>query len=820
MNDLRYAIRSLRNSPTFSLVAIVTLALGIGVSTAGFSLADWLLLRPVPGVTRPDRVAVVWNAYRARFGMMPKTFSYQQYDAIRSELTALSGFAGYQGLGHVSLGAQNAEPRRLDAELVMPSFFWVLGVRPSLGRTFVPDDDAEPAGQDVAIISDRLWAGMLGRDPAVLGHTLTIDGRPFTVVGVAAPGFHGTDRLGQVDVWLPGRTQQSTRLGYSQFVARLAPGATFARAEAQLRGAMRSVQDTTRGPVGGVLGPFVFRGLGLVAPSRSSVTGVMRLALAVCLAVLLVTCANTANLMLFRGLMRRGTVALHRVLGAGATDVTRGALAESLALALPAIALGLVLAQWFVHAFQGVRLWPGIVTPASAGLSWPVIAFACATGLLSVLLAGAASAYVAVRTEAREAISGTSRSVATGGLRARRAFGATQLALSLALLVGALLMVRSLRQMNAVDLGFNPHDVVILQANPRESGETGPAVDAFYRQLLARVQAVPALGPAALASHLPFEGWLTIYGMHLPGAAPQSEGVHVRYDAISPRYFDVMGIPLLAGRSLTDAETFQRDSAAGRVVLSAAAARRMFGDRSAIGRTLVIDQIGDVEVVGVAADSKWESFADTSRQGPMSADPGVMVYGPFERQWFPPGQRFLWGTALVVRSNLPTATVAAAVRRLAREVDPTVPIFGATTLQSLIDQYLAGRLLFRKLLSALGVLTVVLEAVGLYGLIAFGVSARTRELGIRIALGAKRRDIVETALHEGLIVVAIGLVAGLVGGWGVGLLVRSKLYGVAPLDLASYGFAASVLAIASLAAAIVPARAATCVDPLEALRYE
>ena len=511
MNDLRYAMRSLRNSPVFSLVAIITLALGIGVSTAGFSLADWLLLRPVPGVTRPARLAVVWNAYRSRAGMMPMWFSYNQYAQVMNQrLWALSGLAGYQR-GHVAFDLRGAEPRRLEARFVMPAYFRVLGVRPAIGRRFVSDDDAAPSGQDVAIISHRLWTGMFAGDPAVLGRSVTVDGRPFTVVGVAPQGFQGIDRFGNVDVWLPGRTQYSQRLaGYYEWVARLAPHATFEQAEAQLRSAMRSVQDWTRRPGGGEMGPFVFRGLGLMTLFRSSVTAVMRLTLAVCLAVLLVACANTANLMLFRGLTRRGSVAMHRVLGAGGVDVARGGLAESMALALPAIVLGLVLAQWFVRAFQGVRLGFDIMTPGSIRLSWPVVAFACATGLVSVLLAGAGSAYVAVRTDAREAISGTSRSLAGGGLRTRRAFGATQLGLSLALLVGALLMVRSLRQMDAVDLGFNPHGVVILQANPGESGLTGPAVEAFYQRLLARTGGVPALGTVALASQLPFEGGKTI----------------------------------------------------------------------------------------------------------------------------------------------------------------------------------------------------------------------------------------------------------------------------------------------------------------------
>jgi predicted permease len=814
LNDLRYAARVVRSSPTFTAVAVMTLALGIGISTAGFSLANWLLLRPVPGVTDPDQLVIVWSAARSRNGLRPTFVSYAQYAGFRDRLTALSGLAGYQR-SSVNVGAEGAEPRRLNVHYVMPSYFQVLGVRPELGRPFGPEDDASPAGRDVAVISDRVWASMFGRDLTVLGRSVRVDGRRFTAVGVAPPGFEGTELFGETDLWLPGRTGESAREGgYYEFVGRLVPGATFLQAEAQLRAVMRSEQEPAPMAPGWEPGPVVFRGVGVMPLRRSSVAGAVQLVMVVCLVVLLLACANAANLLLFRGLMRRSHVALHRVLGAATFDVGRRSMVESLMLGVMGILVGLLLSTGFVRVFRSADLTGSSSTLGPIPIDWRVLVFACGAGIISALVAGAASTYVAARTDALEAIKRTASTVAVGGGRARRVLGATQLALSLTLLVGAFLMLRTLRNLNAVDLGLDPRGVVIMQIAPDQAASSDVQVRGYYRELRWRVQAAPGIESAAVAWQAPFVGVTRVATVVAPTAAQGTTDIRARYNAVSPGYFRTLEMPLLAGRTFSEAE-FLPDSADQRkVVLSASLARRLFADRAAVGE-YVYSHEGDLplEVVGVVADTKWASIEEGDAHGPMSPQRGAMLFVPF-------GQERLDRGVLLVRSNLAEATVTATVRRIAADIDPSLPLYGVSTLRSLIDQKLSDRILFLKVLSCLAALGVLLAGLGLYGLIGFGVTARTRELGIRIALGAARRNVMETVLREAFWVVTLGLPAGLAGAWVIGRLVQNKLYAVPPTDPVSYALSGAVLVMACLLAALLPVRVATRVDPTVALRAE
>jgi predicted permease len=792
----------------------MTLGLGIGISTAGFSLANWLLLRPVPRVADPGRLAIVWSAAHSRNGLRPTFVSYAQYAGFRDRLTALSGLAGYQRSA-VNVGAGGAQPRRLNVHYVMPSYFHVLGVQPEVGRPFVPEDDTSPAGRDVAVISDRVWASMFGRDATVLGRSVRVDGRPFTVVGVTPPGFEGTELFGETDLWLPGRTGESAREGgYYEFVGRLVPGATFPRAEAQLRAVMRSEQEPAPVAPGWEPGPVVFRGLGVMPLRRSSVAGAVQLVMVVCLVVLLLACANAANLLLFRGLMRRSHVALHRVLGAATFDVGRRSMVESLMLGVMGILVGLLLSTGFVRVFRGTDLTGAATTLGRIPIDWRVLVFACGAGIVSALIAGAASTYVAGRTDALEAIKRTARTVAVGGGRARRVFGATQLALSLALLVGAFLMLRTLRNLNAVDLGFNPRGVLLMQIAPDQAAYTDAQVRGYYRELRWRVQAALGIESAALAWQAPFVGVSRVATVVAPTAPQGTTDIRARYNAVSPGYFRALGMTLLAGRTFSEAE-FLPDSADQRkVVLSASLARRLFADRVAVGQYVRLhrDEV-PLEVVGVVADSKWGSIEEGEAQGPMSPERGAMLFVPF-------GQGGLDRAVLLVHSNLAETTVTATVRRIAGEIDPSLPLYGVSTLRSLIDQRLSDRILFLRVLSCLAALGVLLAGLGLYGLIGFGVMARTRELGIRMALGARRRNVVETVLREAFWVVTVGLPMGLAGAWAIGRLVQNKLYAVSPTDPVSYALSGGVLVLACLLAALMPARAATRVDPMVALQAE
>ncbi len=810
LHELRYAMRSLRNSPTFTLVAVITLATGIGVTTASLALTDWLLLRPVPGVADPGRLAIVWSASRgetpslmAAAGLNINWISYAQHDELTQRLTTLSGLAGYQA-GEVNLGAHDAMPRRVNVQYVMPSYFRVLDVRPSLGRALLPEDDAAPQGAPVAVISDALWAGMFQRDPGVLGKRVRVDGSPFTVVGVAPPEFHGTERLGEADLWLPGRVLERARLGgYYQFVARLAPGARFAQAEAQLHAVFAGLGPT--------FDAQLFRGLGIPPMQRPQVTQLVRLAITASVLVLLIACANVANLFLFRGLSRRSLTALHKVLGARSVAVVRRQLIEGVTIAVPALIAGILLASWFVLIFQGVAFSRWTRPFGRIPIGWPVVGLAAVVALATAALATVAPALTATRIDPVEAVQGTARTHAAGGVRLRRALTVIQLGLSLSLVVGALLIVRTLERLNAIDIGFQPRNVYTLQMDPAQ-----PEPRAYYRELRNRLSAAPGLGQVAIAWRAPFTGMMRIMAVFRPGTDPDS-ALRVRENLVSPGYFRLLEQPLVAGRPFAEREFLPDSSVPPKIILSESVARRLFGDAPATGRLVVRAPGGrPEEVVGVVRDTRWEGLDAT---GSPVRDPRLMIYTPFGQEVRYRGV-LSGGVEILVRSGLTERAVGETVRRVAGELDRSVPAYGISSMVERIKNSILDRLLFGRLLGALAILALVLAVVGLYGLVAYGVAAHTREFGIRIALGAEARAIGRLVLREAVLLASAGVAAGLAGGVALSRLIASRLYGVGSLDPLTYSVSVALLFAVAVLAAWVPARAATRVDPMVALRAE
>lgn len=808
--DLRYAVRSLRKSPTFTVVASVTLALGLGVTTAGWSLAHWLLLRPVPGVEDPGRVAFVLSASRgssplaAAAGLRVTWVSYAQHGELTARAPALSGLAGYQD-GEVNLGAAGAQPRRANVHYVMPSYFTVLGVRPTLGRPLLPEDDALPEAMPVAVISDQMWAAFFNRDPSVLGKAISVNGRPFAVVGVAPPAFRGTERLRQTDLWLPGRLEERARLGgYYQFVGRLSPEATFAQVEAQLHAGFEALGESSY--------PQVFRGLGVRPAQRSQVTQFVRLTVAATFLVLLIGCANVANLFLFRGMARRSLTAMQKVLGAGAGALARRHVTEALILALPAALLGLLLASYLVTLFNDARPGRWMEPFGHIPIAWPAVAVGGLLAVISATLAAAAPAAAAIQTDPREAIQGTARTHAPRAATLRRTLTVIQLGLSLSLLVGALLLLGTLRRLSSIDVGFEPRGVLVLQVAPREVGYSEVQAQRYYRDLLARLQAAPGLGEVAIAWQAPFIG-LTRIGPMLPhGASTDSTAFRVRSNAVSPEYFRLLKMQFIEGRNFRSSPFAPESTPRREVILSRSVARRVFGDRPAVGQT-VLPRVGGApaEVVGVVEDSRWESLEPS---GLPAEDPRSIIYGSF---WTRGGSPL---AAILVRSNLPDAVAVEVTRRAATEADPSLPLYGVTTMSELIQRSLADRILFARVLTALAALAVVLAAIGLYGVIAYGVAAHTREFGIRIALGAEAGAILRLVAREAAVLGGMGVAFGLAGAAALSRLIASRLYGVGALDPATYLFAAGILLVVAVLAALIPARAATRVDPMVALRAE
>ncbi|MGH7700941.1 MAG: ADOP family duplicated permease [Gemmatimonadales bacterium] len=821
LQDLRYALRQLRARPGFTAAAVFTLALGIGAATAGFSLLNWLLLRPVPGVRDGSSLADVWfGVHYAGGGVQPRFVSYEQHAAILRGVPALSGLAGRQR-SSVSLGGEDALPRRVEVEFVMASYFDVLGVRPQLGRALAPDDDALPDGAQVAVIGDRLWRDWFGGRPDVLGQTLRINALAFTVIGVAPRGFHGTERLGDTDLWLPGRTQFDVRHipaaarflgtgspGYYEFVARLRPGSDFTQADAQLRLAIlraarlsaewtEKFEDVTA---------KLYPGIGLFALGRASVVRPLWLVMGIVGLVLVIACANVANLLLLRGAGRRGETAVRVALGASPARLARLHLAESLVLSALGAAAGMVLAFWLNGLFEGTQLQRAEIRHVA--LDWRVAAFAVGAALAAAGLVALAPALSAGRTDVSATLKG---SAATQVARAplRGGLAVLQLSASLTLVVGALLLGRTLAGLAQVELGFEPTGVVAFTVQPRDVGYDSARTRAYYRELLARVAALPGVEHATLAEDVPFVCCSHVLPVGLAGSEAHSR-VEVYSNAVGPGYFRALGIPLLLGQDFTRADVLPESAAALLpTVLSLGLARRLFGTADPVGKLVELPQYRApslrMQVIGVAGDSRWN---DLEREVPL------FMYVPLGYQ----GRAD--AAALLVRSGLRTSDVTAAVAREARSLDANLPLSEPRPILTGIARQLSTRRLLLKLLGVLAGLTVVLAGVGVYGLVSYGVTLRTREFGIRMALGAERRRILATAMRGGLRLAAFGVALGIAGAVALTRLVRAWLFGVTPLDPTSLVIAAAVLAFAALFASWLPARRATKVDPMVALRAE
>ena len=811
MSDLRYALRSLARTPGFTAVAVLVISLGVGTTTASFSIANWLLLRPVPGVHDDGRLATVWFGHWSDGGgVSPSFLSYPNYADVMRSVTALSGLAGYQ-VASAAVGGAGAAAHNVSGGFVTANYFEVLGARLQLGRAFTADEDRPPDGTAVAVISDRLWSDMFNRDPAVLRKTIRVNGRQFSVIGVTARGFQGTERAGRDDIWLPGNTHVYVRhlsppasmtgrsgIGFYEFVARLAPGATFEQAEAQLQAGTRHLAELhpdVNEQYAAEVRPVLFPGIGSHALGRRPLAATMRLLVGVTALVLLIACANVANLLLFRGITARGDVAVRRALGASLGRVVRQHLAASTLLGLAGGALGIVLALWLVGLFEGVRFVASEVH--SVSLDWRVLAFACGASLVTGVIAGLAPAWSAGRADPLPLLKAGGPTETGRRAPLRRALAVAQLAIGVVLLVGALLFVRTLQRLAAVDLGFDPTGVTVFSAEPHDQGYSPERTRAYWEEFSRRLRATPGLQSVALASVVPFvgPGW----GARIRAAGkPDVPPFHVGANQVSPEFFATLKIRLLRGAGFV-----RSDSGQDVVVLNQTLARRLFGSGDPVGQLVEIDGGHQLHrVVGVAADSRWRS---------LDQDPGPFVYRPLALNH---------PRMLLVRSVLADRETAAAIERIAAELDSSLPVAFIKPITGGIADDLSERHLFAKMLGLFGAIALGLAAAGLYGLVGFGVALRTREFGIRTALGAEPASILRLVLREAALLAAVGVALGLAAAALGTPVIQSRLYGVSALDPVSYAGAAAALALVAFVASLRPARMATRVDPVKALRYE
>src|SRR5205809_1143056 len=769
MSDLRYALRSLARTPGFTAVAVLVISLGVGTTTASFSIANWLLLRPVPGVHDDGRLATVWFGHWSDGGgVSPSFLSYPNYADVMRSVTALSGLAGYQ-VASAAVGGAGAAAHNVSGGFVTANYFEVLGARLQLGRAFTADEDRPPDGTAVAVISDRLWSDMFNRDPAVLRKTIRVNGRQFSVIGVTARGFQGTERAGRDDIWLPGNTHVYVRhlsppasmtgrsgIGFYEFVARLAPGATFEQAEAQLQAGTRHLAELhpdVNEQYAAEVRPVLFPGIGSHALGRRPLAATMRLLVGVTALVLLIACANVANLLLFRGITARGDVAVCRALGASLGRVVRQHLAASTLLGLAGGALGIVLALWLVGLFEGVRFVASEVH--SVSLDWRVLAFACGASLVTGVIAGLAPAWSAGRADPLPLLKAGGPTETGRRAPLRRALAVAQLAIGVVLLVGALLFVRTLQRLAAVDLGFDPIGVTVFSVQLRDQGYSSAQVLAYWNEFARRLRATAGVQSVAVALGAPFAAHFStrVRRADMPEAGPLSVGSN----EVSPEYFATLRIPLVRGRGFV-----QADSGQDVVVLSNTLGRRLFGATDPLGRLVefpVMAQKGRrYRVIGVAADSRSWS---------LEQDPEPFVYQPM-------GDPRM-GEIALVRSGLGEQAIAAVIERIAAELDSSLPVGWVKPITQQISDSLSERRLFAKMLGLLAAIALVLAAAGLYGLVAFGVALRTREFGIRMALGAQASNILRLVLREGALLAGAGTVLGLLGAALATRVIKSRL---------------------------------------------
>ena len=817
--DFRYALRALAKSPAFTAVAVLTLALGIGANTAVFTLLDAALFRRLD-VPEPSRL--VWLTGTSAQGSRFRGLSYPEYLEHRD---ADSVFTGLMAYDHVPVALSGGgEPERVQGLIVTGGYFRVLGVRLQAGRAFSPEEDATPLTHPVVVLGDALWRGRFGADPGIVGTSIVLDGQPYTVIGVAPRGFTGVDLGEPGDLFVPMAMMDRLRpdnggllanrgARWLRVVGRLRPGVTMdaARAQVGITGARIAAQwPESMERTGAGIEPMVG---GLDPDNRRDGIPIFTLLMAVPAMVLLIACANAANLLLARATGRRREIAVRLALGATRARLVRMLLAESLLLALAAGALGTLLALWLSDIVGALGEVPSYITGALAP-DLRVLAFtmtlALGTGLVFGLVPALGATRLAVAPALKDEGPGQGR---LSRSRLVRGFVMTQVAASLVLLVVAGLFLRTLDKATRADLGFDARHGIAMTYDLTLQGYDAERQGAFDRLLLERVRALPGVEAASLVGDLPFserevsgqvlrEGDQEIAGT---GARDTYEGFEASFTVAWPDYFRTLGKAPVMGRDFAPSD----DARAPRVVIvNRTLARRLWPGQSPLGKRLRLAGRDEPlrEVVGVVPDTKVHALTEGPR--------GFLFFP--ERQQ----QNFGGDLTLVVRTTGEGATMLPPVRAILRGMDANLPVYRQRSLEDQVRLGLDKERAASALLGSFGALALVLAALGLYGVMAYAVTQRTREMGIRMALGAARRDVLRLIVVEGVRLASVGIVVGLVLSAALTRVIGRFLYGVTPTDAVTFAAVAMLLAGVAALASLVPARRAVRVDPMVALRAE
>ncbi len=808
LQDIRYGLRMIVKAPAFTALAMLALALGVCANTTIFSLVNGILLRPLQGVKDPSTLVALYTSDYSS-GLYSAS-SYPDYLDFREQADAFEDLAASEHVDRNSMGETEAE--RLSGVIVTGNYFSLVGIKSQLGRTLQPTDEQPPNAQAV-VISDGLWRRRFDANPNVVGQTLTLDGKPHTIVGVTDPSFRGI-RLGLgalPEFWIPMSTSQYATSGRDdrgiQITGRLKQGVTVEQAQTELTTiAARLAQAYPKSNLGTLERPNEPRPVTVVRESRvgPQAQGVYRVSTLLFIVVglvLLIACANVANLVLARASARRREIAVRLALGASRARLIRQLLTESLLLALMGGAAGLFVTQWTSGLLP--KLFP---ENEAAGLDlstdWRVLVFTLGVSVLTAILFGLTPALYATRLNLLPSLKVDDKASGQGRHRLRDALVISQLALSLVLLISAALFVRSLQTAISFDPGFAVQNLLMASLETRSTNLNREQGRTLYEQTLERIGSLPGVQGVSLSAVVPISGGGQRRFITLEGYQPQpNEDTELNTNVVGTNYFNTMGIPFVAGR---DFNAQDREGGPLVVIVNEELARRYYSG-NAVGKRL---QIGTntpfIEIVGVVRTVKYRSLRE---------DPLPFIYIPLSQEYQP-------GMTLMVRAAGDPALLAGTVRNEVRDINKDVTMFSVQTMSRHISDQIAGNRMVAVLLSIFGGGALLLAAIGIYGVVSYSVAQRTHEIGIRLALGAEQRDILKLIVGQGMVLVLIGAGIGLLLAFGVTRVLQGALFGVSATDPMTFTVVLLVLVGVALLACYLPARRATKVDPLVALRYE
>ncbi|MGA9769122.1 MAG: ABC transporter permease [Blastocatellia bacterium] len=798
LKDVRFGVRMLVKNPGFAVVAVIALALGIGANTAIFSVVNAVLLRPLP-FEAPDRLMVIRETKLPQFpefSVAPGNFlDWQKQSTVFEQMAAIQT-SPFNLVG-------TGEPERLQGQRVTDGFFAMLGAQPQIGRVFMPEED-QPGHSNVVILSHGLWQRRFGGDPNILSQTIMLNGQSFNVVGVMPPTFRYGGR--NTELWTPiaFTAQDSQQHGghYIQAIGRLKPGVTLEQTQEELSAiAVRLAEQYPNSNAG-----WNVKVMPLLESAVRSIKPTLLVLLGAVAFVLLIACANVANLLLARAASRQKEVAIRTALGATRLRIIRQMLTESVLLSIAGGAVGLLLALWGINLLLSLAP-EDLPRVRDVSLDGKVLAFTIGITLLTGLIFGLVPALQASKPNLNETLKDAGRGSTEGGRHhiIRSGLVVFEIATALVLLVGAGLMIKSFLQLQQVDPGFNSSNALVVNVSlPKKKYPEADQQEAFYSQLLRKVSTLPGVQTAGASCVLPLTDDFVL-GFEIQGRPPYAPGDEpsTNYYSVTPDYFKAMGIPLLKGRLFTEQDS---KNAPRVVIINESMAKQIFPDEDPLGKRIHVTN-GPVtyrEIVGIVGDVK---------QYGLDQKTPVQTYEPFLQEPF----SFM---SLVVRTAGEPTSLSAAIRSEVLSIDSEQPVSSIKTLDQILSTSVAQQRFAMLLFGVFGAVAMVLAAVGIYGVMSYSVTERTHEIGIRMALGAGQREVLRLIVGHGMILTLIGIGVGLGAAFALTRLMSSFLFGVSVTDIMTFAVISASLTVVALTACVVPARRAMKVDPMIALRYE